>query len=59
MKEYQITIKTENAAFEGDPSVEVVRILYRLMRDIESMGLCEYSLRDFNGNKVGEAKEIV
>lgn len=55
---YRITINTDNAAFEGDPSVEVVRILYRLMKDIEGNGLCEFNLRDINGNKVGEAGEL-
>ena len=56
--EYQILIKTDNAAFEGDPAVEVVRILYQLMRDIESKGLSEFTLRDINGNKVGEAGKL-
>lgn len=56
--DYQITINTENAAFEGDPTVEVVRILYQLMHDIEKRGLSEYNLRDINGNKVGEAGEV-
>lgn len=56
--DYQITINTENAAFEGDPSVEVVRILYQLMRNIEARGLSDYNLRDINGNKVGEAGEL-
>ncbi len=55
---YQITINTENAAFEGDSSVEVVRILFQLMRDIETRGLGDYNLRDINGNKVGKAGEV-
>ena len=54
--DYQILINTDNATFEDDPAVEVVRILYQLMRDIEATGLCEYRLRDINGNKVGLAK---
>ena len=56
--EYQILIKTGNAAFGIDPAVEVVRILYQLMRDIESKGLSEYNLRDINGNKVGKAGKL-
>jgi len=59
--DYQITINTENAAFNeaGDNGAfETARILRRLADDVESMGLCEYNLRDGNGNKVGEAGEI-
>jgi hypothetical protein len=55
---YQISINTDNAAFEDDPTVEVVRILYQLMHDIETRGLSDYNLRDINGNKVGKAGEV-
>ena len=54
---YAITI--ENAAFEDDLAhIEVARILKRLANDIENMGLCEYVLRDINGNRVGNAQEV-
>ncbi len=53
---YNITITTENAAFEPT-HVEVARILHKLATDVENMGLCEYVLRDINGNRVGNAQE--
>ena len=53
---YNITINTDNAAFE-DAGMETSRILRRLADDVESMGLCEYVLRDINGNRVGNAQE--
>ena len=60
--EYQITINTDNAAFVeggsgGREQIETARILRSLADDIEHMGLCEYNLIDFNGNRVGEAGE--
>ena len=55
---YNVTIETENAAFEGDDKCdEVARILRRLAQNVENMGLCEYVLRDINGNRVGNAQE--
>ena len=50
----QIEIKTDNAAFdEPDTDTEVARILRELADKIESVGLDDMSLRDFNGNTVG------
>ena len=55
---YIIKIETENAAFEGNlAQLETARILRRLANDVEGMGLCDYTLRDINGNKVGEAED--
>jgi len=54
---YNVTIETENSAFGDDSNFEVSRILRRLADDVESMGLCEYVLRDINGNRVGNAQE--
>lgn len=53
-----ITIKTDNAAFDGDVydrSAEVVRILRALAHKLENAGsgCCPASLYDVNGNKVG------
>lgn len=53
----KITIKTDNAAFEGGPSFEVARILRELADRIEghphfSAGHCQ-PLHDYNGNQVG------
>ncbi len=57
---YNITIETENAAFGETGELtgfEVARILHRLADDVKNMGLCEYVLRDINGNRVGNAQE--
>ena len=54
---YNITIKTENATFDDNPHFEVARILRKLANDVDNMGLCEYVLRDANGNRVGTAQE--
>ena len=57
---YNVTIGTDNAAFnecDGCEGIEVARILRRLAADVENMGLCEFVLRDGNGNKVGNAQE--
>ena len=53
----QIIIKTDNAAFEDDPTAEVARILRELAKRIDSHphfspGI-QLRLRDFNGNEVG------
>ena len=56
--DYQIIINTGNDAFFKCEGEEVGRILRRLANDVETMGLCEYNLRDGNGNKVGEAGEV-
>jgi hypothetical protein len=47
-----VQIKTDNAAFEGDPANEVARILERIQTDLlrgVRSGVCI----DLNGNKVG------
>lgn len=55
MAKYGITIRTDNAAFEDSPETEVARILRKLADDIEARGLDSYTLRDINGNRVGDA----
>ncbi len=53
-----ITIKTDNAAFEDDPTHEVARILRKLADQMEESGLFQSGLSrklvDFNGNVVGQ-----
>lgn len=47
-----LNINTDNAAFEGDASYEIVRILSDVADSVQSgytSGIC----RDINGNKVG------
>jgi hypothetical protein len=54
-----IKIKMDNAAFNFNDGPEVARILEALARQIdETIGLDGYrrTLRDLNGNTVGEAK---
>ena len=51
-----IKVKMDNAAFGDDPTAELARILRALAGRIdEGVNLDEdYSLRDVNGNRVGE-----
>ena len=53
----QIIIKTDNAAFEDDPTAEVARILRELAKRIDSHSRfspgIQLRLRGFNGNEVG------
>lgn len=54
---FVLTIKTDNAAFEDDPTAEVARILRGLADRLEGASPDEdYPLRDLNGNCVGEAE---
>lgn len=53
---FTLKIKTDNAAFEEDPTAECARILRELADRIECASPDEdYPLRDVNGNKVGQA----
>ena len=57
MKEIEITIRTENAAFQDDNlSFELARILKRMLFDLEECGFFRQSYNDINGNKVCEVK---
>ena len=54
---FELHIDTDNAAFERTPHLEVARILATLAAQFEAFEGAEYrthSLRDINGNKVGE-----
>jgi len=54
MTKITITIKTENAAFVGDPEMEISRILMVLSRKMEEGRFFpDDGLRDTNGNRVG------
>ena len=55
---YRIEIETGNAAFEDEPSFEVARILRTLADRIESEGLSDVRLFDYNGNAVGAAEVL-
>lgn len=58
MSEYRVTIRTDNAAFEGqDYGHEIARILRSLASDLEAGHRGGQSLRDINGNTVGAASE--
>nr|AYD75885.1 conserved hypothetical protein [Pseudo-nitzschia multiseries DNA virus]AYD75888.1 conserved hypothetical protein [Pseudo-nitzschia multiseries DNA virus] len=53
-EQIHIEFTTENAAFDGDPSMEIARIL-RAMAALIANGMAEdeTTLRDINGNRVG------
>ena len=59
MPTLRITIKMDNAAFSTESGTEAARILRRLAEDLEGRA-CQpegwATLRDLNGNTVGEAK---
>ena len=48
-----ITIKTDNAAFQEDCNNEVANILIKLANNIRECGIDNYNLRNSNGNIVG------
>lgn len=53
---FKISIEIDNDAFQPDPRQELCRILRDLIDTLESDGWAgPYSLRDINGNKVGQA----
>jgi|OpeIllAssembly_1097287.scaffolds.fasta_scaffold662297_3 hypothetical protein len=56
MKKLTITIRTENAAFDESPELEVARILRSLANRMEVDGVEDRNILDVNGNKVGEVK---
>lgn len=49
-----IKIQMDNAAFSEGPATELARILRQLADDVEQGGSERETLRDYNGNKVGE-----
>ena len=55
---FTITIKCDNAAFDGEPGVEVARILREALPLIEHAGAegRTLRLRDVNGNFVGQCE---
>lgn len=56
----KIHIRTTNAAFEGDKTPELARILRKLADDLERKGLPEkrevWNVYDLNGNKTGTVR---
>lgn len=58
MSEFKIRFEMDNAAFEVSEVSEVVRILRQLAADIESRGDLNMSVRDINGNYIGESWEV-
>lgn len=53
-----ITIKfgTGNAAFDESPVTEIARILRKIADDFEQNGIPVSTIRDINGNFVGEVQ---
>jgi hypothetical protein len=58
MSKFIIEIETDNAAFEDDPSFEVIRILENLIKKIEGNIDVFVDLYDLNGNRVGFAEYV-
>ena len=50
---FKLSFKTDNAAFEQGAS-EIARILRRIAEDIEQRERFEGSVRDINGNRIGQ-----
>jgi len=55
--QFQLTINCDNAAFDGDRVIELQRILQTVIENLEYGAYVDYcyTLRDINGNEVGEA----
>jgi hypothetical protein len=49
---FEIKFKTNSDAFREDMSSEVIRILYRIMSEIDC-GTTENRILDLNGNSIG------
>ncbi len=56
----RINISCDNSAFDDDPTLEVARILRDLAVRLVNEGpmLNDFTLRDVNGNTVGEARVV-
>jgi hypothetical protein len=54
MSGFKLELTCDNAAFEGDPSVEIARII-RDLADSLDQGELDVVLRDINGNRVGKS----
>lgn len=54
MSKFVVTIKTDGAAFEEWPDMEVSRILREIAEGLED-GISYRKLFDYNGNVVGSA----
>ena len=50
-----IKIKTDNAAFQDSPEIEIARILHKLADYVEQGQTGKITLIDLNGNSVGIA----
>lgn len=53
MKQIQITINTNNDAFEDNKHGEVARLLRKIADDLEHRSFAPVHIMDINGNKVG------
>jgi len=53
-KIFEIKINLENSAFDGDPRLEIIRILQGIFEELPKDG--PWILADSNGNNVGTAK---
>lgn len=61
MSKFELQINLDNDAFQPDPGFEVSRLLTRLLSHVQAdafEGLKRGSIRDGNGNRVGEWKFV-
>ncbi len=56
----QITINCDNAAFDGisGEKQEIIRILNNIACNLKEPYICNFSLYDLNGNKIGKFEVI-
>jgi hypothetical protein len=55
MAKFTLNIKTDNAAFEDQPAIEIARILREAADRVEQSPILVMGiLRDINGNEVGK-----
>jgi len=54
-----IDVCTDNAAFDGDASIELTRIVQDAVQHINTKKCVSRKLFDINGNRVGQIKSYV
>lgn len=52
---FMVRFETDNAVFENDPQAECMRILKKIINDLDNSET-EGKIFDLNGNRVGEWK---
>lgn len=55
---FTLSFKTDNAAFDDDPTPEIARILREIAQKVDA-GIDEGAVYDINGNRIGDFKRKV